>query len=93
MLDERDYTCHTDRGSKRWKQEGKETVKRSDLSLRSETLHSIVIKYRVRSNGTIEFRYNQTRTTPEDSRFPWSIYERHLTRQTARKRVWYIKPK
>ena len=67
LIDERDYTCHTNRGSKRWKQEGKETVKRSDLSLRSETLHSIVIKYRVRSNGTIEFRYNQTRTTPEDS--------------------------
>ena len=43
------------------------TVKRLDLSGRSGTSHSTTIKFRIRSNGTIQFRYNQTRTTPEDS--------------------------
>ena len=33
----------------------KETVKRLDLSCRSGTLSYISIKYRVQSNGTIEF--------------------------------------
>ena len=43
------------------------TAKRLDLSGRSGTSHSTTIKFRIRSNGTIQFRYNQTRTTPEDS--------------------------
>ena len=34
------------------------TVKRLDLSGRSGTSHSTTIKYRIWSNGTIEFRYN-----------------------------------
>ena len=43
------------------------TAKRLDLSGRSGTSHSTTIKHRIRSNGTIEFRYNQTRTAPQDS--------------------------
>ena len=49
------------------------TVKRLDLSGRSGTSHSTTIKFRIRSNGTIQFRYNQSRTTPERSEVRLSV--------------------